>query len=129
MNHLRAVWATRIGMAGVDPSAEIAFMDRLGRCYELAGRYVTDPMMHRNEGATLVHGSIEGMGNPRIGHAWVVDVDGEIFEPTSGKHFDSATFKVVFHPIEYVRYDGTEARVNILKLKHWGPWDDKSWGS
>lgn len=119
--HLRAQW--RLAMAGVDPSAEIAFNDRLGRCYELAARYAID-----NPGSTLVHGSIQGMGAPRIGHAWVVDADGEVFEPTGGKHWDEMVFEEFHNAEGYMSYRGVEINRAAVRSGHWGPWHDEPYG-
>jgi mRNA-degrading endonuclease RelE of RelBE toxin-antitoxin system len=111
------------GMAGVDPGAELAFKDRLGKCYELAGRYATN-----NRGAVLVHGSIQGFDHPRIGHAWVIDPDGEVFEPTSGLHWDPQVFESFYRPKEIERYDEAEARVLMFQSGHWGPWHQTPYG-
>lgn len=115
--------ATKQGMAGVDPSADLAFDDRLGYCYELAGRYVLS-----NPGSRLVHGSIQGFGHPRIGHAWAIDADNEVFEPTSGKWYPPDEFEEGFNPEVARVYDDTEARVEMLKAQHWGPWHDEPYG-
>ena len=56
----------------------IPFRERLGRCYELSGRYLMG-----TEGTTMVHGTIEGAGRPPIDHAWVVTKEGKVFEPAS----------------------------------------------
>lgn len=108
------------GMAGVDPNEDVAFGDRLGECYPNAFQYA----LH-NPGSTLIHGSIQGFGNPRIGHAWVVDADGEVFEPTQGKHFESEQIWNAFAKAEiYHRYDKTEFATQALITKHYGPWHD-----
>ena len=64
---------------GTDEPDAMKFEDRLRRCYELAGKGI----LHAPEGSTLVHGTIEGFGNPRIGHAWVELPDGSVWEPIS----------------------------------------------
>lgn len=110
-------------MAGVDPNAEVAFKDRLGNCYEFAARYAL-----ANPGSTLVHGSIQGMGNPRIGHAWVVDADGEVFEPTSGQHYDEMVFEDFFNAEGYASYRGVEINRATVRAGHWGPWHDEPYG-
>lgn len=113
----------RTGMAGYDPNLNVAFEDRLGNCYEFAAQYVV-----RNRGSKLVHGSIQGAGMPRIGHAWAIDQDGEVFEPTGGKHWLPDLF-ATFHKTQVeVVYDETEARVQMLKHKHYGPWHDFGYG-
>lgn len=71
--------ACQIIEAYVDPNEGEPFKARLGRCYELAGRFAS-----HNEDAILVHGSIQGFGKPRLDHAWV-EIDGGIWEPASGQ--------------------------------------------
>jgi hypothetical protein len=102
----------------VDTDSRIPFKKRLGRCYELAGRFASN-----NEGAILVHGSIEGFGKPRIGHAWV-EVDGQVWEPASGKMWDPKVFDMFFSPEEEFRYDHEGVLVMSLRSSHWGPWDE-----
>jgi hypothetical protein len=104
--------------AGHDPAENITGFDRMSRCYELAGRYLIE-----NKG-TLVHGIVHS-GAQEIRHAWVIDQDGEIFEPTTGIHYDAASFERQYQPIERVRYPWDKAAVQMLRFKHWGPWDDE----
>lgn len=101
----------------VDSDSGIPFKKRLGHCYELAGRFATN-----NQEATLVHGSIEGFGNPRIGHAWA-EIDGKVWEPASGRIWDRVVFDGLFNPKEDFRYDNEGVLVMSLRHGHWGPWD------
>lgn len=115
---------TRLGMAGVDPNAHVMFEDRLGRCYELAGQYVMS-----NPGSVLIHGSIQGYGNPRIGHAWVIDADGEVFDGTMGTHFeDEMEYEEYANAEGVVSYTHDRMRVEMVRTGHWGPWHDSPWG-
>lgn len=104
-----------------NPNKDLSFQDRLGRCYELAGRYAS-----ANERDTLVHGSIQGLGNPRIQHAWVALENGNIWEPTTGEYWPKQAFEGLFHPQEDKHYGFEEALKNTLRYKHWGPWDQLS---
>ena len=104
---------------GTDPSESIEGFDRMSRCYELAGRYLM-----ANDGTTMVHGTVDN-GAKVIRHAWVVDPDGEIFEPTTGIHYDTASFEAQYHPAPRVTYPQDRAMVQMLRFKHWGPWDDE----
>ena len=104
---------------GTDPSESITGFDRMSRCYELAGRYLM-----ANDGTTMVHGTVDN-GAKEIRHAWVVDQDGEIFEPTTGIHYDPTSFEAQYHPAERIRYPQDRAMVQMLRFKHWGPWDDE----
>lgn len=111
--------------AGTDPTSG-AFQDRLGRCYEIAGRYARE-----NKGSFLVHGSIGHPGSrlkrepdqPPIGHAWAVDADGEVFEPISGKHFSWDAYRDLFGAVEWIRYPSDDVPLLMLKHRNWGPWD------
>lgn len=116
--------ASKTGMAGIDPSADLAFNDRLGRCYELAGQYIME-----NPSSSLVHGSIQGAGAPRIGHAWVVDADGEVFDGTMGEHFPNvAAYAAFTNAEEVISYTAREAMHLMASQGHFGPWHDSPWG-
>ena len=102
----------------LDPSHKLKFKDRLGQCYVLAGRYAS-----HHEDATLVHGSIEGFGNPRIDHAWVELPGDEVFEPTSGMTLPASVFAEIYHPEAHARFDWEETLKQTLRQQHWGPWN------
>lgn len=91
--------------------------ERLGRCYELAGRYV----LEHPDADALVHGSIEGMGQPRIGHAWV-EVVGGVWEPVTASVWSWTAFMAVFDPRMNDRWSNAAARDRMLRAGHFGPW-------
>lgn len=95
------------------------FRVRLGRCYELAGRRAGF-----TAGAILVHGSIQGFGHPRIGHAWVVLPSGVVWEPILDQEIDADVFREFFSPEVEVTYEREEVLVLMLREMHWGPWHD-----
>ena len=99
---------------------------RLGKCYELSGRYVIDGMfIPDRERATLVHGRLVnpfGVGHPLLDHAWI-ETDDEIYDPVMDKTWGRAIFYSLFKPTVFKRYNREEARKMILKHKHWGPWE------
>jgi len=99
--------------------------NRLGRCYELAGRYLMDNNdMGAHKGDVLVHGSIQGGGNPRIGHAWVQNKEGTIaWEPASNRQYPMDVFKAYFKAIPSTTYSYTDALAHMVSDAHWGPWD------
>lgn len=101
-----------------DPSGKLEFRQRLGRCYELAGRFAS-----HHDGVALIHGSIQGFGNPRIDHAWVELPDGNVWEPASGQVWDRAVFDVLYHPKVGQRFSHMDVLVNLCRERHWGPWD------
>ena len=92
---------------------------RLGRCYELSGRYVMD-----HPESTLVHGSIQGMGNPRIGHAWAITKDGQVWEPATNQEYSPVVFNAVFNPHEDKRYPWSDALAKMTEHGTFGPWDE-----
>lgn len=100
-----------------------SFEERLSRCYELAARFV-----QRDPNAVLVHGSIQGFGNPRIGHAWVELSDGRRYDPVLDDYFDAAVHEAFFNVEEYERYSHDEVMKNLLGHGHWGPWHDEPYG-
>lgn len=100
-----------------NPNEKEPLKQRLGRCYELAGRLASN-----NDHATLIHGSIQGFGNPRIDHAWV-EINGQIWEPCTNKLWEPQVFNVVWNPIENQRFSSEQVNIHILKEEHWGPWD------
>lgn len=63
-----------------NPTDHLPFKKRLGRCYELPGQIV----LH-NPDTSLVHGSIQGLGNPRLAHAWVDLPDDSVWEPATNQ--------------------------------------------
>lgn len=103
-----------------DPDAGKRFKQRLGKCYELAGHFVS-----RNHDCTLVHGSIQGFDNPRIKHAWVELPDGRIYEAVAGKVIDAVMYDVFFNPIEDQRYDYMATLRATCQHGYWGAWGDK----
>lgn len=102
----------------VNPNADEPFNKRLGRCYELAGRLAS-----HNEDAVLVHGSIQGFGNPRIDHAWVELENGNVWEPASNQEWDRRVFNEMFNPRVNKKFDYESVLKANLQYSHWGPWD------
>lgn len=94
--------------------------DRLGRCYELAGRHVA----FSSDDEVLVHGTIQGGGNPRIGHAWVELPSGKIYDPVLDQEFDPEVHKSFFSAQEEERFTQDEVQRMISDHGHWGPWDE-----
>lgn len=86
--------------------------DRLGRCYELSGRYIVD-----HPGCRLVHGSIQGFGYPRINHAWVILPSGDRHDPVADLTLSPVAHEAYFSAIEDVVYDAHEAMAEMLRHK------------
>ena len=102
-----------------------AFEARLGHCYELAGQYMMDLRIGGGPGATegvkLVHGTIRGMGNPPIGHAWV-DLGPFVYEPVTAEQYPADIFTQLFNALPEASYDYMQFRAMINAYQHWGPW-------
>jgi hypothetical protein len=92
---------------------------RRGRCYELAGREVSD------NGGTLVHGTIVSLrfATP-IGHAWVERADGTVWEPVTEVTHTAERFTELLQAVPIRRYDQEAVWVEMLRQHTWGPWED-----
>jgi len=107
------------------------FEDRLGNCYELAGRYVSE------NGGELVHGLIHHpfdranpKGNP---HAWVLKPSSEqnkgsslsgdiIYDPVLDQELPKEAYEGLYRAKTLKQYPQEEVWKNMLRHKHWGPW-------
>jgi len=93
---------------------------RLGLCYELSGRYVSN---HTN--AILVHGRLTnpfGKGHTELDHGWVEEGN-EIFDPVMDKVWPKEVYESLFKTKVYKKYSFEEVLKMILRHKNWGPWD------
>ena len=106
-------------------AARIAFRSRLGRCYELAGKYVMDAHM-RGEECALVHGSIQGLGFPRIKHAWVELPDGQVHDPVADTTMALDEHRAFYSAEVDCRYTYEDMARNACRSQHWGPWAESS---
>jgi hypothetical protein len=95
------------------------FKDRLGRCYELAGRRV----LFATDSPILVHGTIQGRGYPPNPHAWVILPDGQVWEPVSDSVMPAVVYDALFNPVENHRYSVVEVSLIAGRDRHWGPWE------
>ena len=89
---------------------------RLGRCFELAGRYVSE-----HPDATLVHGRLTNpfaRGMKELDHAWVEEGD-RIFDPVMGSHWDKEAYERLFQVRVYKRYSHEEVLNMTLEREHW----------
>jgi|SRR5579862_9324213 len=93
---------------------------RLGRCYELSGRYAI-----RNSGWTLVHGELTNpfvKGHPKILHAWVEKGD-EIFDPVMNKTWPKDVYESLFKARVIKKFTQREVFQITDKTGNWGPWE------
>jgi hypothetical protein len=112
---------------------EIPENSKGGDCYQVSGRYIMDSgLMGGNPNLVLVHGIVTGQGpieGIQYGHAWVEEGD-ICIDLSKGKEIKMP--KTLYYtlgnidPSKQFRYTPEEMRKNILKYKHWGPWDLKS---
>ena len=100
------------------PPMTPGFRDRLGRCYELAGRRI----LH-HEADFLIHGTIQSPGNAALDHAWTINADGAVAEPASGRTYTAEAFDRLFHPVPRITYTAEAARAEMRRTEHFGPWD------
>jgi len=94
---------------------------RLGLCYELSGRYVS-----QHHDAVLVHGRLTnpfGAGHPELDHAWV-EVGDEIFDPVMDKMWPKAVYESLFKTKVYKKYKHMDVIRVTNRTGNWGPWDD-----
>ena len=97
--------------------------NRLRRCYELAGNFVSD-----NRNYELIHGWIVdknfGTGN-RIPHAWCRNIEqGTLYEPVLDIELPVDAFKILFNPEIDVVYSSAEARKQMVETGHYGAWHE-----
>lgn len=100
-----------------EEEAVLAATTPTGTCYMDAGRYQLE-----HPDATLVHGSIVVISEgetKRILHAWVELPDGSIW--SNGLTLTKEQWTIT-QAEEHARYDLTQASVQMIKQKHWGPW-------
>ena len=93
---------------------------RFGRCYELAGRYVSS-----HHDAVLVHGELINkftVGHPKIEHAWVEEGN-EIFDPVMDRRFPKTVYEGIFQPVVHKKYSWIDVIKITNKTGNWGPWD------
>jgi hypothetical protein len=124
-----------------------SFEDRLGNCFELAVKYAISIESDTDKcDARVVHGSIQGGGNPRIAHAWVEYTDKDLarqmiekmgvpkdmanknarvaHDPVADLTLPIEAHEAMFSAITEYVYTVDEARRNAFGKGHWGPWDE-----
>lgn len=98
----------------------LPYEDRLGECYHLSSEWVSLVGREFPDHVRLVHGSIQGFGNPRINHAWTTITDGQrvvCFDPVSRIANYALPWMEQHDAIPRAIYTFQEA------LAHYGPWD------
>lgn len=94
---------------------------RVGRCYELSGRYVS---VHPN--SVLVHGKLINpfvMGLPEVEHAWI-EIGNEIFDPVMDVNWPKKVYEDFFHTQPKKKYSHDDVNRITDKTGTWGPWEN-----
>lgn len=108
-----------------------------GDCFEAAGKYI---LANKEEQPhlVLVHAEVTGQGpiaGIRYAHAWVEDGD-LVIDVSNGRDIRMPT--IVYYALGNVhghrppwepnwhKYTVMEAVKNVVKHRHWGPWDLKT---
>ena len=100
-----------------------------GDCFKVAGRAIIE-----DESLKLVHAFVYGQGpmeGRRFEHAWnekgstcIDNSNGQTTLMAKKQYYKLAgVVKKADHGVAYASYNSTEGLVNMLKHKHWGPWD------
>lgn len=98
--------------------------ENLRRCYELAGKRVADAVIANPEtGHVLVHGTIQGPVSAPIGHAWVIEPDGQVWEPATATTYDPAAFGFLFNAVPEATYTARESAQRMVRSRTYGPWE------
>ena len=114
----------------VEPTEKMAVRDRgrveLGACFKNAANYLVE---HDLADARLVHGTVsilqaksaDGAGVP-IDHAWV-ECGGVVYDGVQRQFYDKADYYEKMRAAARRAYSREDALVNMLKHKHFGPWE------
>jgi len=98
-----------------------------GDCFPAAGRWLGDHDSHGD--CVMVHGVVAGLGEldgVQFPHAWV-ECGGDVIDPSNGNTVSMSKKK--YYKLGRIqekyskKYSLTETYKNMLKFKHWGPWD------
>lgn len=100
----------------------IEFNQRVGKCYELAGRALTtwEPL----RSSRIVHGSISRGGTPRIGHAWLELDSVLIWEPITAMIHEGKAWRSWAGAWDEATYDLPTLRRHIANSLGYGRWHE-----
>lgn len=95
--------------------------ERLGRCYQFAGRKARELM---DKDAELVHGTLWSENlKRRINHAWI-EMEDLVYEPNTDRWFTKDALERIDMKAEQ-RYPIEEGAVMCVGIGHWGPYTDE----
>lgn len=110
---------------------ETKFNDGDGDCFMVAANMVADnQFIGKFKDPVLVHGMALGRGKirgVRFSHAWVEDGD-EVFDHSNGLRIDGLprdAYYAIGKIEDTARYTVRETRRLLLKLQHYGPWEER----
>ena len=97
----------------------------LGRCYELAGRYVST-----HPDTILVHGKLVNkftVGMREVEHAWIEEGDEiiDLCQVENLKKLPKAVYEGLFQPVSLKKYSYNDVIRITTHIGHWGPWNDE----
>jgi len=99
-----------------------------GMCFEEAARWlVMGDGMKFGDDAKLVHGTVAGEGRLegiRFAHSWI-EIGDHVFEIERGRIFRKDDFYERGKIKDTFKYTADEARINLARYQHWGPWEPK----
>jgi hypothetical protein len=96
-----------------------------GDCYQANGRW----MIGKNDSYRLVHGvALLASDQKPFGHCWN-EKGGTVLDFSNGKDIKISKKKyyelgeIPVKPYKLYKYTSEQMGLQILKQKHWGPWD------
>jgi len=96
-----------------------------GDCYQANGRW----MIGKNNSYRLVHGvALLASDQKPFGHCWI-EKGGTVLDFSNGKDIKISKKKyyelgeIPVKPYKLYKYTSEQMGLQILKQKHWGPWD------
>ena len=96
-----------------------------GDCYAANGRW----MIGKDDSYRLVHGvAILASDGKPFGHCWI-EKGGTVLDFSNGKDIKISKKKyyelgeIPVKPYKLYKYTSEQMGLQILKQKHWGPWD------
>lgn len=97
-----------------------------GDCFVVAGKAILDDTTNL---LVLVHGMVTGTGklmNKRFDHAWV-EIGDVVLDNSNNNNITMRKERYYelgnIDPTETQRYSNQEALKNMVRFKHWGPWE------
>lgn len=111
--------------AGIfDPDDIEMVPEARGFCFDRSAKWLVLEQGREFEQAKLVHGTVMGQGpldGVRFAHAWV-EIDDWVFDVSQAFLSPKGAYYEIAQAEDIVSYSGTEAAVNLMKEKNWGPW-------